>query len=460
VPSFIEKIDNKMAVLCFYRSNMNNKMARLLFGRSRSNAPGQEWSTAMCIEELKQANVDETTTGLHFVNYRFDEDTIVHAVIDLIHRTFQKGCLLEYLAIEKCTGRIDEILQAASSLDMFDKIMVFGHSDDHLSLHGFLSISAAMKCNKRLAYLHLSNMEMPRQQADALGAGLVTSNHFKDLRMTDMRFTDGAVKKLASRLKQNSSLCILQAKNCNLGDAEVAELMEAVESNPSLKQLSLTGNEGQELALVALGKVLASKSCQLEELYFDYQATDHGGLTGHLGMLVHGFLQGSKSLTLLELSSNGLLDSDIDQLGQILTTCKLERLNLTRNNITHSGFVSLTQNTPNSLNFFDFSTNNFDKEEAACHTLTLFQEHSQLWEDGFNWKESMSPKHQEIQHFKDLNRCGRILLASEGAIALSVWPVVLARANTLLSDSKERATNAIFHLLQGPALMQRRFDRD
>jgi hypothetical protein len=50
---------------------------------------------------------------------------------------------------------------------------------------------------------------------------------------------------------------------------------------------------------------------------------------------------------------------------------------------------------------------------------------------------------------------------------LSVWPIVLARANTLLDldsmklvlDSKERAPNVIFHLLQGPALMQRRFDR-
>jgi hypothetical protein len=91
-----------------------------------------------------------------------------------------------------------------------------------------------------------------------------------------------------------------------------------------------------------------------------------------------------------------------------------------------------------------------------------------LWEDGFPWKYVRTPTAQKIQHFKDLNRCGRILLARDGAIPLSVWPIVLARANTLLVldstelviDSKERAPNAIFHLLQGPALMQRRFDRD
>jgi hypothetical protein len=52
-------------------------------------------------------------------------------------------------------------------------------------------------------------------------------------------------------------------------------------------------------------------------------------------------------------------------------------------------------------------------------------------------------------------------------IPLSVWPIVLARANTVLACSiisdyvNERTANTIFHLLQGhPALMQRRYDRD
>jgi hypothetical protein len=147
-------------------------------------------------------------------------------------------------------------------------------------------------------------------------------------------------------------------------------------------------------------------------------------------------------------------------LRQILTTCKLEKLDLSGNKITHSGFVSFTHNIPKSLKSFNFSSKYFERVNAHCHTLTLFEEHPQLWEDGLPWKDVS---------FKDLNRCGRILLARDCAmIPLSVWPIVLARANTLLVldstelviDSKERAPNAIFHLLQGPALMQRRFDRD
>jgi hypothetical protein len=55
-------------------------------------------------------------------------------------------------------------------------------------------------------------------------------------------------------------------------------------------------------------------------------------------------------------------------------------------------------------------------------------------------------------------------MAGAGAIPLSIWPIVLARANTVLegsiSDSDERTPNAIFQLLQGPALMQGSFDRE
>jgi hypothetical protein len=148
----------------------------------------------------------------------------------------------------------------------------------------------------------------------------------------------------------------------------------------------------------------------------------------------------------------------MDRLGEILSTCKLEQLGLENNRITHSGFVSLTQNIPISLKRLYFSGNDFDKEEAACHILTLFEEHPQLWQDDFYWEDSKSPIHRNVQHFKDLNRCGRALLAH--AIPLSFWPIVLARANALFSDSEERTHNAIFHLLQGPALMQRRFDSE
>jgi hypothetical protein len=445
-------------------------MAYLTFTwRNGPRSPAREVED---VEELKHANLDETTIGLAFKSYRFDEDSIVRAVIDLFQRASQKGCVLG-LAIDWCTGRVDEILQAASTFGIFNEIYVEGHSSN-ISHHGFSSISAVMTSNNHLANISLSEMEMTRQQAAALGAGLITSNsqnHFKELEIYDVTFADGAITELASGLKQNSSLCLLNLDECYIGDVELAVLIGALESHPSLKELSLPGNGGHKHALAALGKMLSSSKCQLEGLNFSKQDHYGDGLTGYLWPLADG-LRWNQSLTRLNLSSCQLLDNDIDDLGKILATCKLEKLDLSGNrSITPRGFVSCTQNFPKSLKSFDFSRARHLRkdirkhEEAVCHTLKLFEEHPQLWDDGLNWEDSKLPIHQKIQHFKDLNRCGRILLVAHNGrpIPLSVWPVVLARANTVLSgDYKEERTHtAIFHLFRGLiALLRRTSHRD
>jgi hypothetical protein len=415
-------------------------------------------------EALEQANVDETTSELEFKQCSFDDDITVRAVIDLFHRAFQKGRQFKELRFLYSSGRVDEILHVVSSFDMFEE-MFFEGDDSGLSQQGFWSMSAAMKFNKTLTKLHLEDIDMTRQQAAALGAGLITSNseHFKELCMERVRFADGAITEIASGLKKNASLCMLNVYGCNL-DAELAEVVDAVESHPSLKALVLGGNQGQEQALVALGKVLTSSRCRLEGLGFCRQNRDPGGLSGRLGMLAQA-LEGYSSLTNLNLSSNSLVDEDIDHLRRILATCRLlEKVDLSDNIITLSGFVCLTQSVPKSLKSFLFTRNYFAMEDAACHTIALFEEHPQMCEIGFGSRNFNWPMDQKFQHIRDLNRCGRILLlAREAAIPLSVWPIVLARANTLLEgsrNSEERTSNAIFHLLQGPALMQRRFDGD
>jgi hypothetical protein len=107
-------------------------MAELHFSSKNED----EKSSAAMEAELKQADLDVTTTVLEFDYYNFDEDIIVREVIDLFHRAFQKGCKLEDRRIFKCSGRVDEILHVASSLDMFEEISL-GVDGSDLSQHGF-----------------------------------------------------------------------------------------------------------------------------------------------------------------------------------------------------------------------------------------------------------------------------------------------------------------------------------
>jgi hypothetical protein len=61
------------------------------------------------------------------------------------------------------------------------------------------------------------------------------------------------------------------------------------------------------------------------------------------------------------------------------------------------------------------------------------------------------------------NQAGRVLLGQGGhSVPLSLWPVVLERANKMFKHSEDddrerKRANVVFLLLQGPALMQRKF---
>jgi Leucine-rich repeat (LRR) protein len=60
----------------------------------------------------------------------------------------------------------------------------------------------------------------------------------------------------------------------------------------------------------------------------------------------------------------------------------------------------------------------------------------------------------EAEHLLDINECGRVLL-TEASVALSVWPIALARANKRLQKYPSRNASALYSLLHGPACASR-----
>jgi hypothetical protein len=61
----------------------------------------------------------------------------------------------------------------------------------------------------------------------------------------------------------------------------------------------------------------------------------------------------------------------------------------------------------------------------------------------------------EAEHLLDINECGRVLLTDEAPVALSVWPIVLARANKRLQEYPSRNANVLYSLLHGPVFASR-----
>ena len=98
-----------------------------------------------------------------------------------------------------------------------------------------------------------------------------------------------------------------------------------------------------------------------------------------------------------------------------------------------------------------------DDRDALLHFVRSNPELGHLG-DAFDFAESdlYTPL---TEHYLDLNRAGRILLSgnvSRPGIPLSVWPIVLERANRIFQNNgHSRQSNVLYNLLHGPAFRAR-----
>lgn len=191
----------------------------------------------------------------------------------------------------------------------------------------------------------------------------------------------------------------------------------------------------------------------------------------HVDELLDG-LHRNNSLWTLELCRNKL--NEVDALLSMLLKCpNLMALNLLGNRITNikswRRFWSQTQ--PSRLQKLELSYNPFhyqhgwhkdqemssdalpNREEHAKFLCRLFESHPELHYAGTTASTYRDTCHEaKIQHFLDLNKTGRVLVANN-TVPLSVWPAVIAKANKQFEGEdgqKARQVNVIFHLLRGP----------
>jgi Leucine-rich repeat (LRR) protein len=172
-------------------------------------------------------------------------------------------------------------------------------------------------------------------------------------------------------------------------------------------------------------------------------------------------LESNQHLKALNLSGNSLDDQALEDLTRTVWTCsKLEELDITHNDITDKGLQMIASHVlPSSLRCLGLGFNRLTTRKGASHLLKILQDNAQLSRVRIGTSEQ--PSSREIEHYLDFNQAGRVLLGQDHSVPLSLWPVVLERANKMFQHSEDddrerKRANVVFLLLQGPALMQRR----
>jgi hypothetical protein len=424
------------------------------------------------LAEAKDVTTNHKTIKFDYVNF---DDDVASATVDFFRDLSEKDCVVPELQLTTCRGRVGDALQEAKA---FAEILIDDlHSDqegEELLLPILPAICMGMRCHPHLKKVDLGTMLISAREARVLGQGLKTAgSHFKELSLRVgphccILDKGGIYSELAAGLRYNSSLEILSLESCcDIKDVQLGWIADALVHNPSLKELSLSGRiDFGPQGLAALAKLL-KKNSSLESLSLH---SHKRGLGTHIKILAEA-LEGNQNLKKLNLLRTKIGDVGLDIMTSILCTCptRLEELNIRGNRISDEGLEAFASR-PISSCLRRLYVDILSDGDANRHLLEALQLNPHLGEIGYSYYQ-FPP---DVRHLLDLNWCGRVILGKNSTtVPLSIWPVVLERANAAAfsrhdeisnphafkgSNQEERRANAIFHLLQGPALMQRRFD--
>jgi hypothetical protein len=185
------------------------------------------------------------------------------------------------------------------------------------------------------------------------------------------------------------------------------------------------------------------------------------------------------ALKYLSVSGHRLSEMDVECLADALSNdhSRMEELHMNHCNLDDDSLMIFAKRLPHMkrLKRLFLHDNPFGSNKSSvAATKALVDGTSQNWE----LEQLVLPRragqqqqqqgggteelHQQIDFYLALNRAGRKLLRTKDhPIPLSLWPKVLHRVGDTLtehyySNSKSvHCADAIYHLLQGPALLQR-----
>ncbi|XDV53600.1 hypothetical protein PO909_022062 [Leuciscus waleckii] len=268
------------------------------------------------------------------------------------------------------------------------KLEKLGLRSFHISDRGCAVLSSALRLNPT----HLRELDLSENNFNELGvkilSALLADPQFKleKLGLRSCEISDRGYAVLSSALRSNPSLreldlsgnyiifsrvkeispllkhpqCKLQKltlRSCNIRDGGCAVLSSALRSNLSLRELDLSENNFGNAAVKHLLALLENPRCKLEKLGLRSCDISDGGCAD-----LSSALRSNLSLRELDLSKNVITDSGVDQLSALLADpqCKLEKLEMRSCYISNRGCADLSsalRSNPSHLRELDLSGN-------------------------------------------------------------------------------------------------------
>jgi Ran GTPase-activating protein (RanGAP) involved in mRNA processing and transport len=410
---------------------------------------------------------------LHLLKLEVDEE-IGNLLAEFLKS--QSSCRgWQRIQLERCTGvGLQIVMQAVFSVSV-ERVIWNSKNFPTVCLSSIDDSSDSQKKHSSLQSLELHSVRLNVGNARFLKQALYQYKNIMALKLIECDLEDMEVASIiAQGLQQQNSLQSLNLSKCNIDDSTTAMFLEALKDSDNLKELDLSWTQCGEAAVRALSSLLEASTSltklHLANVFLMPPENQSPDTTNHIAVLAKA-IERNSSLACLTLPGNDLDNSDLQALAFALTrnstlkTLQLQDNNIDDHAISHILSVWQQWSSLHSLWLFGnpaLGIEGIEQLTAAFPLQTQLQD-LQFPTLGPNYKRLMQCQ-REVQYWGDLNKAGRRLLLQE--VPLGVWPLVFARANRLnqqnsvsfLGKSTQgfSSANAIYHLLRGPVMFQKR----
>jgi hypothetical protein len=418
-------------------------------------------------------------------------ESMVSDIVQTFRHISLKGIVWDRLVVSGLADQdephFQSLLSQICKLELFREISL---NQDYYGRRGEVTertardVSDAMKNNTKLEKLSIQVAVLSPIVASVLCEGLKTENqNLTELQFFEFGFDEvssdqpsaaDAVSHLVTGLQNNKTLKRFSFSGCIVSDCESSRIITALEGHPTLEHFEfeprfitfletpdpLITRQSKKKITESLRGVLSLQTCKVCSLKVTGKVVD-------FNLLLEG-LEQNKSLKRLSLIDCDLDDGDLLKL--LINLWKIQNLthlDLSRNVISKfpfldpSVFVSVRRIRLRSLNLeYNPIMKEGKENNNQSALLRLLMNAPQLGHVAdprtTETSDLITPL---IRHYLDWNRCGRILPTDhETALPLSMWPLVFARANTILQedriqrpegDSPDRRPNVIYQLFHG-----------
>ena len=261
----------------------------------------------------------------------------------MIVDALKKVSTLRELTLNNNENRSEELAPAIAYVLINNESMEkLGLSNNGLNDDGVIKIAKSLCKHTKLKSIHLRSSDITEKSAEALSSVISNSNGLEDLRLGYNELKLGATK-VATAIKNNSSLKVLDLCNNNIPEEVADELAAAIRANRSLQKLFLHDNHlGSSTVMVvdALKKVSTLRELTLN---------NNENRSEELAPAIAYVLINNESMEILGLSNNGLNDDSVIKIAKSLCKCtKLKWIFLENNNITEKSTEALSSVISNS----------------------------------------------------------------------------------------------------------------